>query len=258
MESALHDTGLAAFVCSILAVPLGLVTLLDEMRWGRNLAERRRQRDVRSRLVSTHYKARPGKPLYSLVPDMRLEVRVKGRRTRFAMRGERLRDFTEPERLAAESIARQWIGSVGAFALAAGSLERLPLRHFLATFHLGVLREGVVAVPVAARLLSAGSLSVAERENLYWGMALLDLAARYNSVARQQRSAVYFEAIGHQPPVGPVRNPPLMALRPFLSLVDIASPHFRLRRWRYVRCRWWLTSLALQIAPNSTPRPAPR
>lgn len=248
---ALHDVGLASFVTAVLSILIVLITQLDEFRWGRKWTARREDRNLRTSLVSEFYETRPTRPLYDLVPQMALERPLSNRIQRFQLRAARLdaEDFVGGKE--AEAVARGWIASVGAFAQAVAR-DRLPLRMFLATYHLGVMREGAVAVPIAARLLAAGELSADERERLYWGMALLDLAGDYNSIARQQRGSVYYEERQHQPPIGPVRVPPSRWSRPINDVRDIVSSSFYLRRWRYVRSRRWLVRLVERMNAGDT------
>lgn len=242
MDGVLHDAGLASFVAGVLSIVIVLIGQLDEFRWGRKWQAGRDDRNLRVSLIRDYYQRRPTRELYALVPHMALEAPEKSRLARFERRSARVVADGFSERVVAEDAGRRWLATVGTFAQAVAR-DRIPLRTFLATYHLGVMREGAVAVPIAARLLSQGHLSADEREQLYWGMALLDLAGDYNSVARQQRAAVFYEERQHQPPIGPVRVPPRRILRPVHDLIDVASPNFQLRRWRYLRSRRWIGKL---------------
>lgn len=247
ISALLEDASLAGFVSAVLSILIVIVSQLDEYRWGRQWDRKRTQRDRRRALVVAYYARRPTRPIYDLVPHMALARPISDRRKRFASRARTLDAADERMADQADRIARQWLGSVGEFARRS-SEERLPLRVFLATYHLGVMREGAVAVPIAARLLAAGQLSHHESEQLFWGMALLDLAGDYNSIARQQRQAVYYEEVGHHPPIGPVRVPPSRLELPLLNLRDVISTRFVLRRWRYWVSKRWLNELAANLA----------
>ena len=251
--SLLNDVPFLGWLSSALSVPLAVIMTLEDARWGRGLARRRVERSLRLELVASCYQLRPVVELYALVPKLALQRRVKGRRQRYELRATVVQGLPPEARAHASSLGRRWLDTVGRLA-AEAARGRLPLRPFFATYHLGVIREGAVAVPICLSLLASGELGAEERENLFWGMAMMDLAARYNSVARQQRAAVYFRAIGHQPPVGPVRRAPRRIWYPLLDLVDMLSPRFRLRSHRYQYCRFWLGTLAFRLGGSAVAR----
>jgi hypothetical protein len=250
MISLQMDDAALSNVATILGVVTALISQIDDAKWGRDWTRRRQERERRQKLVGEWYSRRPTLELYRLVSKMALEHPVASRRARYAMRAQKVLELDPEDRQEAEQAAILWLETVG--ELAKRSREsRLPLRYFLATYHLGVMREGVIAIPIAVTLLASHRLDEGQRQKLFWGAALLDLAARYNSVARQQRDPVFFASKSHEPAVGPVRNPPRRIVVPYLNLVDHLSSVFRLRIWRYVWCRCWISRVsgALVVPP---------
>ncbi|MDN3351971.1 hypothetical protein [Actinomadura sp. DC4] len=233
VDAAAVATGLISLVLAFLS--------LDTPRWERSVATSAKDHTVRLDLTERFYKNRPLE-LYQLVPHLALRTPIGRRRDRFRLRADKAAKLPEPLRAEAVLAARKWIETVGALAEAA-SRSRVDLRPFLGTYHLGVIREGVIAVPIAMSLMARDELSPEEIDRLSWGLALVELAAAYNSRARQQREAIYFAAKGHEPPIGPVLRAPGKWER---RVYDFRERFDRpLRIPRYGRWRWerWLSGI---------------
>jgi hypothetical protein len=220
---------------------------LDSPRWERRFTRARESMDLRDTLVNQTYKQRPTGPFYDVVPRLALGRSVPHRKQRVAERAQLVSTLDDAERNAVLAAARLWTTTVGDFARQAGELSKLPLRPFLATYHLGVIREASVALPVLLWLWSRSELSAAEKERIEWGVALLNLAVWYNRVARQQREPVFFLARGHTPPVGPVLRPPSPRTTWLRNIADTCSPNMRLRGWRRWQASRWLDDVLARI-----------
>ena len=241
----LDQVGLASAVTAILSALLSMLAL-DSPRWERRFTTCLREHNIRADLTRRYYDQRP-RQLYALVPHLALRAPIGRRTDRFRLRARRAAGLPEPLRRDSALAARQWINTVGAFASEAAK-SRVDLRPFLATYHLGVIREGVIAVPLAMCMAAEQRLEAEERDRLSWGLALVELAVAYNSHARQQREAVYFAAAEHGPPIGPVLRPPGAWRRAFYDVAEIFGPALRLPRWG--RWRWdrWLRGIDLTAA----------
>lgn len=235
---------------SIVAAALALcatVLSLDGPHWERKFAAAFEDGQLRREAEVEFYEKRPAADLYRLVPILALREPIKGRRSRYVARAERFASLPEDDRDQAAKLARTWLHSVGAFAEEVGSQRQVSLRPFLATNHLAVIRQGAVTVPIAISLLADGGLTEDEEIQLSWGLALMELAVRYNAITRQQREAVYFAAQGHEPAIGPVLKGPGAMQRPINNVLDRTSSRYRLRRPRYLRSRRWLDSVARDL-----------
>ena len=236
----------AAVVAGLLAL-VATALSVDGPRWERKFLHRSREYELRKDLEGRYYKRRPtGPKLYSFVPELALGKSVKKRRDRFRLRAEKLLS-SPPERVDEGGvIAREWINSVGAFAEGAAK-ERLDLRPFLATYHLGIIREGTLAVPMGLAENARRNIGKAEMDRIAWGLALVELAVRYNSAAKQQRSAVFFQAQGDDPPVGPVLRETSNVRGLLFDIVELGKPPMRLPR--YGRWRWnlWLRMIDVDL-----------
>ena len=243
--SLLKDQTAASIVSGILAIVLAALGW-DSLN-ATQVAKRIQERRTLETLRKGSYVSRPtGPSYYSFVPDLALRRRYRRRRTRLLTRAQIARDLT-PERYAEGcAFARQWIATVGAFAVDAGVHERVALRRFLRTHHLGLIREGMIALPFIVAMRAADELDGLERRRAAWGLALVELAAFYNSVARQQRQAVYFSTVDG--PFGPVVRPPRWYRRPLLAFQDRLLVDLRLRRWR-----WWIAERRIERLASAMP-----
>jgi hypothetical protein len=224
---------------------------MDGPHWERKFVSGVKEHELRVELYSRLYKERPHQALYRLVPYLALRVPVAKRKDRYRLRAEKVARLPEQLRLEAESAARQWIATVGALAEEAARY-RVNLRPFLATYHLSVIRDGVIAVPIGLNILAKRGLSRDDMHRLAWGLALVQPAVQYNSLARQQRQPIYFTGAGHQPAIGPILREPNRWRARVLNPIDRLGLAMRLPRWG--RWRWdrWLRMIDLQVVvtPN--------
>lgn len=72
-------------------------------------------------------------------------------------------------------------------ARAAAVDEQVPLRRFLRTHHLAIIREGMIVLPFVLLMAAREDLDAEEIDRAAWGLAFVELAAFHNSLARQQR-----------------------------------------------------------------------
>lgn len=242
----------AAVVAGILTVILSGLAL-DGPHWERRVAASVRDHEIRSDLTRRFYEDRPAQ-LYIFVPYLALRVPISRRTDRFRLRAERAANLPEQLKAGSVAAARQWLSTVGAFAEEAAR-SRVDLRPFLATYHLGVIREGVIAVPIAMSMMAERKLTADEFDRLGWGLALVELAVVYNSHARQQRAPIYFAATGHEPPIGPVLRAPANWRRKAYDVVEFLDPPLRLPRWG--RWRWGLWLRTIDVGVPQHPGQAP-
>lgn len=244
--TVLHNESALAIVAAALGL-LATLLGLDGPHWERKFAaaydDSLLRRDAEERL----YKSRPSEELYRLVPRLALRQSIQERSARYVARAERFDVLDEALKREAVRLTRSWIASVGAFAEEMGTVRRVALRPFLATNHLAVIRQGVVAVPMAMSLMADDLLTEDEEVRLAWGVALMELAVRYNSVTRQQREPVYFAAQGHEPAIGPVLRSPGSVRRRYLDIVDTVPLNYVLRRGLFRRSDKWVRSVVRQI-----------
>lgn len=240
MSGLLNSESAASIVCGVLSVSLA-ITAVGPLRATR-AANRRHELERIEQLIQELYRYRPTQPLYQFVRDLALDHRVRRRLQRIEQRTQLVRQLDSERYQEGCRLARQWIMTVGRFARVAAVDEQVPLRRFLQTYHLGVIREGMLALPFVVALVDEGSLEPEQTRDAAWGLALVQLATAYNSRARQQREAVYFlDGIG---PVGPIVRPPRLWLRPFLTLLDRLSPDLRIAHWRFTVARSRITRVA--------------
>ncbi|HEY3904719.1 MAG TPA: hypothetical protein VGM14_12490 [Streptosporangiaceae bacterium] len=246
LSAFLTGLGAAAVTTGIL---LGSIVFysLDEPRWKRKFARSFREHKIRSDLIERYYEHRPTKELYALVPHLALRAPIKRRNDRFRLRAQRATELRQPLRGKAENAAMRWIDTVGALAEEAAR-SRVDLRPFLGTYHLGVIREGVIAVPVALSIMTQRRIAAKELDRLAWGLALVELAVAYNSHARQQRDTIFFLATGHEPPIGPVLRAPVGWRPKFYDLIEFFAPPLRLPRWGRWRWEKWLRGIDRQAS----------
>lgn len=239
------DVGQASLATGLLTVILTLFSL-DEQHWKRKFAKSIDEHKIRSDLIQRYYQNRPRR-LYALVPHLALRAPIKRRSDRFRLRAQRAANLAQPLRNTAETAARQWVNTVGALAAEAAK-SRVDLRPFLGTYHLGVIREGVIAVPIALSMMTERGLTAEELDRLSWGLALVELAVVYNSRARQQRESIYFTATGHEPPIGPVLRAPTGWKTKVYDLIEFFAPPLRLPRWGRKRWKKWLIRIDLGVS----------
>lgn len=237
MGALFENVDAAAVVAGSLTLIITVLSM-DGPHWERKFVLSHKAHKLRRTSYERYYAHRPVR-LYELVPHMALGISVATRRDRYRLRAERVASLSHSLRVQAEQDAHSWITTVGAFAEDAAR-SRLRLRPFLATYHLGIIREGGIAVPIALVLMARGELSAEERDRLAWGLTLVQLAVWYNTMARQQRQAVYFMAKGHVPPVGPVLQAPKRWRALVLNPVDQLGLPMKLPRWGRFRWNSWL------------------
>ena len=199
-----------AFSGTALAL-VGLIAIrpaLDESRWQIRINQRAREYDDLATMRDSSYNQRPTDPLYAIAPYLALGRSVWMRRNRLAARARQAADLPSETGELGIRLAREWLCSVGYFSRSAGLERQIALRRFLQTNHLNIIREGSICLPFIIVAMTNGQLNREEEELAEWGVALLDLAAFYNSLARQQRQAIYMDVPGIDIPVGPIVNGP--------------------------------------------------
>lgn len=251
MHSILDDAATAGVVGAVITAvgfALGLSPLHWEAGFGRRLQlhqtleELRRKRydgqanrDLGERFES-HGKALRG--IYDF--DRLLALRSSAPRNRTARLAERVElvdQLSASEIDFGYELAARWVALTGRFARAATveqGLRPVPLRPFLQTYHLQLIREGALVEPFLVHRMTRGGVL---EDDAVWGLALMDLARSYNSIARQQRDPVVFEVAHTQDVPAVVCAAPHRAFRRALTVIDFCSPGFRLYRWRYVWAR---------------------
>jgi hypothetical protein len=242
----LRDEGTAGAVAGVLGV-ISAALAMDGPRWDRKFSARLEEHKTLEKLTKSHYSRRPGPDIYGFVQDLALGVAVRRRNERLLARSRKAAGLAADKRAKGRQLAVAWIESVGSFARLASEVEMLALRRFLQTYHLSIIREGSLVLPFVVDLLACDLLSDEEADDAMWGWALVELAAFYNSVARQQRQPVYFLAIHHERPVGPVVQAPGTWRRAVYGVVDRLSPRMKLRRWRMLSARYRLSYLSNQL-----------
>lgn len=181
------------------------------------------------------YEGHPTSEIYTLANKLRLAGTSIPRDLGIAERATMVAAWPQQDREVALVVARQWLDSVGEFAWLTGKRRQVGLRDFLATNHLQVMRQGAVVLPLVAALLATGTTSPADARRARWATGLVQLAFRYNDVARQQREPVYI-SVGEQV-IGLIAAPPARGRRFVLNRVDAWSRGFRLRP-RHGRRLW--------------------
>ncbi len=232
---------IVAAVLSILLAFLGLDAISAERVRNRII-----ERDSIQQLCRAYYEGRPtGDGYYSFVPELALRAKVRLRGRRLCSRAEIARGLPPDRYKEGCEAARSWIATVGAFAKSVGVDERVALRRFLRTHHLGVVREGMIAMPFVLAMWAADELDAEQRREAAWGLALVEVAALYNAIARPQRQAIYF--FTSSGPFGPVLRRPSLFRLPLLATKDRLYRSIRLRRWRWKyadrRMRRWARRL---------------
>lgn len=246
----LRDPTVGAGIVAVLAALLGL----DAPKWDARVARRQAEHDALARLTKQFYPHRPTGPrLYGFAPVLALRTNPGNRQVRLNARARIAWDLSAGQRCAGTTLARDWLATVGALALALRR-EHWPLRRFLQTYHLSVIREALVAMPFVAVLWAEGGLSRLEKNQAVAGVALMELAAFYNSLARQQREPVYFKGSADTPPLGPIVRAPGPGRRVVCTVLDRVLRSLRLTSRRMAGARRRLERIAASL-PGSASAP---
>lgn len=245
MISAIANNAvLASFVAAVLSLVSAFLGL-DALRWEGRIRVRHREHEVRARLVSEHYDQRPrGTELYAFAPLLALRRPMRRRFHRLAARSRIAGGLPVVQYEQGCELALRWVSTVGVMAKLACYREQVPLRRFLQTYHLGVIREGSLALPFVVCLARTGRLTPEGLDHAAAGVALMELAARYNSLARQQRQPVYFLSKTDAAPLGPVVRAPRRLRLLWLTPLDLVSKSLRLRPYRIALARRLVSRLA--------------
>ena len=260
--TALIDNADAAGAVSALAA-LGLAWVsVPSTVWKRRYERNKSNFNTLERLEGETYKNRATDSMYTLASALKLPVDSPiGRGDRLLVRTLAIDLLSDEQQRVGEEVSDRWIESVGRFARSASRQRHLPLRSFLQTNHLGVIRDAALVEPFVIRRLASSDIHIRSEkgELAIWGLALADLARFYNSLARQQREAISFE---RKPPEfqenGIVLYPPGRMVRPPLSVLDMILRSLRLRLWRYLSAKRRTKRIANQVtvqvvAPTRAP-----
>ena len=251
----LNDDKLATIVGLLLSLII-IALSLDAPKWDARVVRRQTEHDAIRRLYRELYARRPtGPDVYRFVRLVGLSESIRRRQARLNARTAIAQELPEMDFRAGCSIALAWIDTVGEMALIAHR-ERRPLRRFMQTFHLGVIREALLALPFVACLYARGELTRKQITRAAAGIALMDLAAFYNSVARQQREAIFFKGDNELEPLGPIVNPPSRITLPSYAVLDRTMRSLRLPSWRVRAARRRLIKIAESLQRAATPPPS--
>jgi hypothetical protein len=249
----------AASITSAVLGMVGAVLTLSGLRWDKNISSRQHEHTILTERLAEFYDRRP-RPhdwdFYSLVPDLKLDRNLKERSERLLARSGRARDLDGSRYDRGCEFAGKWVASVGSMAHELSRTDHVSLRAFLQTYHLTLIREGSIALPFNVCMASDGRLGSTEMDHAACGVALMELAASYNSIARQQRSPVYFDIKG-LPPVGPVVREPRRRDQLVRNVQDLLCRKLRLREWRVRAARRRLDRLAADLQVSVPPIPVP-
>ena len=245
----------AATITSAALGVVSVVLTLSGLRWDKNISSRQHEHTILSERYADFYDHRP-RPrdwnFYSLVPDLKLDRDLKRRHERLLTRSRRANDLDGYRYDRGCEFADKWVSSVGAMAHELSRTDRVPLRRFLQTYHLTLIREGSIALPFIVTMASNDKLGPTEMDRAACGVALMELAASYNSIARQQRSPVYFDVKG-LPPIGPVVRAPHRRNHLARNAQDLLCRKLRLHEWRIRAARRRLDQLAADLRSSAAP-----
>ncbi len=224
-------------VAMVLGVVLALIT--RSSGWHAQFQRSAWSHGVVGDLVAAGYADRNGHGLlYDFVEDLRLgsdaeEGSARKDAQRTVDRVELVSAMSPSRRAEALGCANHWAVSVGGFARSAAS-EKVPLRAFLQTYHLGVIREAALAEPLLIWERSSSPVphTEASDEEWLWALSLRDLAVEYNWTAPWQRRAVSFTG----DPTREVLRAPGWLLCTVGDAANIVRG-FRITRSRYRRAR---------------------
>lgn len=219
-------SGAAATVAGAIAA----IFLLDRPRWDAKSSTRAREREALEPHIQNLYRSRPHAPqLYAYIPKLALRRNVPTRSVRLAMRASRFLSLSQADVAEGIVLAEVWANHVGEFAFQMQE-EPYELRRFYQTNHLAVIRDGVVAMTILLAMSRTGRLPPGLRERALWGIALVEGAARYNSLAPQQRQAVFVSVDGFPHPFGPLVQAPPVRKRYRLWVQNLLGGGLFLRR----------------------------
>jgi hypothetical protein len=228
MQKWLEDPTFAGLIAVGLTTVWGLL-LLDRPRWEARIVKAMEERRVLDPIHDRLYATRPkGDRLYPLFTRLALRQHIRLRSVRLAKRSVILLHLEDRVKSESYALARSWIRSVGAFAQEVSELN-VPLRSFLQTNHLAVVRDGVIAMTIVLAMTLEDLLDDEEFEAAMWGIALVELAARYNALAPQQRQTIYAEIKPRGTVFGPLVRAPSFWKIPVLSLTNALRSELRLR-----------------------------
>ena len=253
MYSLLTDPNAVAIASGLIG--LGLIFIgNDKVRWDIRIPIRWSEYQQLKELEGQHYKHRPGKDSYALVSRLALPYLYRFRRRRLlerALLAQEAGDHADNEGC---YFARAWLQSVGQFSVQAAVHHELPLRPFLQTHHLGVIREGLTVLPFVMNLYAHGELTSEEKRQAEWGLAFVELAAYYNALAPWQRDPVFIrvEGVGH---FGPILLPPGTWRVPILNWLNAVQRDMKLPAWRRVGARGRLRRVSRQLLSRTAGAP---
>jgi hypothetical protein len=248
-----NSASAAGIVCAVLGVLL-LILTLPGARWDARAAPRQKEHVDLKELTNKFYKSEPkGNKTYRapqydrFAPALVVAPGLGRGRERPLARCERARDLPEETYKLGCDLAIDWAGKVGQLARALKE-KRLATRRFLQTYHLAFIRECSLALPFLVCKTKDGELEDDLIDYAAYAIALADLAAFYNSLARQQRQAVRFLANEDQPDLGLILPAPGPLSRLFLTPLDLVYGDLRLRQLRVKRAKMDLGRLASELA----------
>ena len=231
-SAQLIPSAIANIISSLLAISTGMLGFII-FRSDYLGSRRQYQKEQRVRLDIDLYKKRPTKDFYNLVPFTALTSSVDRSQRDFLraiivleLKTSRRETYDEGIRL-----TKQWLDTVGELAVLFNKM-RLPLRPFLQTYHLGIIREGSLAHPFLINLIAEENMNALQLKQARAGAALVKLARTYNSLARQQRDDVFFPSSEYGSKFGPIQYSPNGPMKIVLGLFDRILRSLRLKRWR--------------------------
>ncbi len=236
MSDYLNDPVIAGLVGVGLAILAGVINV-RAVRWQWRFNGRADDRERIDELVDRFYSEeirRPWNDLYKFVGDLALSQQGGVNKMHKLVARVRAVDRMDSDRRDVACMAAGvWARSVGALAKNVALQDKLPLRTFLATYHIMVIRHGALAEPFLLWAWQHRNHPADHTfEQVCWALALRDLAVAYNSVARQQREPVAFQTTGAERRPYVVVQPPASGLL-LLSLASLIARWFRLWPWRY-------------------------
>jgi hypothetical protein len=208
----LSDSLPAALVALALTIlSLLSVFLPEEPRWLRTLQLRAALADDIQQMLEKNYNSAPdhwqaGWPLprnklYAEAPFIALrEARSPSwvaTDEAIAMRAMKVAALPAEDRERQRLVLEGWLDTVG---IVANLLLRkgYALDAFLGTNHLALLRQGLIAQPIAVYLLADGEVDTEKKRRMARAFALTGLAAEYNEFTPIQRNAVFLQWQGEE------------------------------------------------------------